>query len=357
VSGGGDVTVVWVAPEASSPRDDAQRAVGDWARARGLHVRAATGGPSAPTAAADPALADRVEKELHRSREAIAAADADAAERALARAETLLREHPELPQAAWLRAEVNRGWASRFTLLEPRDEQRAKAAWQDADALDGGRAVGIGEVAFAPRVPVAASLTVSGGGSHAVIARLDGAELEGASSGGGVTTYRLIAAPAEHQLVVSLDGEPAFASWLTVPPAAAGSPAQSVAVRVGDDDACSASSLAGVSRDGAGAVVAPGVTCDLWVAALPAERRGAVLVSRCSGSSCGPFVEWRSQGALDAPGGRPIAPHAGSWPGWATWTALGVGAAAATTITLIATGVFESRPTEQRFIAGGVRVE
>ena len=36
---------------------------------------------------------------------------------------------------------------------------------------------------------------------------------------------------------------------------------------------------------------------------------------------------------------------------------VGVGAVAATTITLIATGVFESRPTESRFVAGGVRVE
>jgi hypothetical protein len=34
-----------------------------------------------------------------------------------------------------------------------------------------------------------------------------------------------------------------------------------------------------------------------------------------------------------------------------------VGAATATVITLVATGVFESRPVEQRFVAGGARVE
>ena len=75
----------------------------------------------------DLTIADRVEKELDRAREAIAALDADVAERALARAETLLREHPELPQAAWLRAEVHRSWAARWTRVEPRDDQRAQA--------------------------------------------------------------------------------------------------------------------------------------------------------------------------------------------------------------------------------------
>ena len=108
---------------------------------------------------------------------------------------------------------------------------------------------------------------------------------------------------------------------------------------------------------------APGVTCDHWVAAVATERRGAVLVARCAGSACGPFVEWRSEGGFDigpgeGPGtaARPSVPH-GGWPGWATWTAVGVGVLAATTITLVATGVFESRPTEQRFVAGGVRIE
>jgi hypothetical protein len=82
-----------------------------------------------------------------------------------------------------------------------------------------------------------------------------------------------------------------------------------------------------------------------------------VLVARCERTTCGPFLEWRSEGALGGPGPQPIAPHGGPWPAWATWTAIGVGAVAATTIALVASGVFESHPTEQRFVAGGVRVE
>ena len=52
-----------------------------------------------------------------------------------------------------------------------------------------------------------------------------------------------------------------------------------------------------------------------------------------------------------------MVPRGAAWPAWATWTAVGVGAALATTLTLVATGVFESRPTEPRFVAGGVRTE
>lgn len=357
MSGADDVTVVWVAPEGAAPREDAARAIGAWARARGLRVHGATGTTEQPSVPLDLTIADRVEKELDRAREGIAAADADAADRALARAESMLREHPELPQAAWLRAEVSRSWASRWTRIEPRDEQRAQAAWQDADALDGGRAAGIGEVAYPARARVALAVTVAGRGSRTIVTRLDGAPLAGSASADGVVTYALEVSPAEHQLVVTLDGEPVFASWVTVAPASPGAPVPTVPIRVGDDGACSASSFAGVARDGAGGVRATGVTCDRWVAAVATERPGAVLVARCAGGACGPFVEWRSEGGFEGPGARPVAPHREPWPAWATWTALGVGVVAATTITLIATGVLESRPTEQRFMAGGVRVE
>jgi hypothetical protein len=364
-----DVTVVWVAPDpASSPagarsgpgdgREDAARALLEWARARGLRVHTANESARGALEHVDLTIADRVEKELDRAREATAALDADVAERALARAETLLREHPELPQAAWLRAEVHRGWAARWTRVEPRDDHRAQLAWQDAAALDGGRAAGIGEVAFAPRPHTTATLIVHGGSSRALVARLDGTELTGAPGSSGTTRYTLDVPAAEHQIVVSVDGETAFASWVAISESPAASPAL-VDVRVGSDGACGTASFGGVSADGTGGVRAGGVTCDHWVAAMPTERAGAVLVARCERDACGPFLEWRTAGGLEAAPGAapPQVRRGGAWPAWATWTALGVGAVAATTITLIATGVFESRPTEQRFVAGGVRLE
>lgn len=130
MSGGDDVTVVWVAPEGAAPagvrsgpgdgREDASRALVEWGRARGLRIVTASERVGGGALRVDPSIADHVENELDRARDAISALDADAAERALARAEALLREHPELPQAAWLRAEVHRAWAARFTRIEPR---------------------------------------------------------------------------------------------------------------------------------------------------------------------------------------------------------------------------------------------
>lgn len=355
MSGGDDVTVVWVAP--AEGRDDALRALADWGRARGLKVTAAKDGSDASSMKVDLTIADRVEKELDRAREAIAALDGDVADRALARAEAVLREHPELPQAAWLRAEVHRRWAARFTRIEPRDDLRAQLAGQEADALDGGRAAGIGEVVFPPRPSAPATLTVHGASSRKLVARLDGNELAGTTAVDGVTTYALDVPAAEHQVVVSVDGDPIFASWVSIAAATPGAPRVTIPIYVGDESACSAASLSSVIREGS-TVHASGISCERWVAAYPAERHGSVLVARCERNACGAFVEWRSEGGLGSAGGVPAAgPHTGTWPTWATWTAIGIGVAVATTVALVATGVFESRPTEPRFVAGGVRVE
>jgi hypothetical protein len=310
-------------------------------------------------------VAERVETELARARDAVAAAEAEAAERALARAEASLREHPELPQAAWLRAEIDRTWASRWMRLEPRDEARAQAAWADADALDGGRAAGVGEVAFAAPKRTPVSLQLLGVSLRSARVRLDGRELIGASRTEGGLLLNLEIAAAEHQLVITVDGELAFAGWVAVATPSSGATPQAIRVRVGDDSPCSPAALSHVTRSAGASLQAPGVTCGAWVAAIPADRRGAVLVARCAGSACGPFVEWRGEqgldasgalgnGATDPPGSRR---RAGGWPAWATWTALGVGVATATTLVLVARGAFESRPTEQRFVAGGVRIE
>jgi hypothetical protein len=317
---------------------------------------AATEGTAGRGLRVDLTIADRVEKELGRAREAVAAADADAAERALARAETLLRDHPELPQAAWLRAEVHRSWAARWTRIEPRDEQRALTAWQDAEALDGGRAAGIGEPTFTPRPHTTATLSLQGGGGRRLVARLNGVPLVPKELSKGVTTFALDVPATEHQVVVTLDGEMVFASWIAIPDAPDPSPAPVIALHVGDDGACTLGSFANVAREGGG-IRAAGVSCQRWLVASPAERPGAVLVARCESEGCGPFLEWRSDQGLGGGPTQPVPPHAGKWPAWATWTAVGVGAVAVTTIVLVATGVFEARASETRFVAGGVRTE
>ncbi|MBX3189841.1 MAG: hypothetical protein KF819_22640 [Labilithrix sp.] len=355
-----DVTVVWVSedgtPRASAGegRDDAVRALAEWGRARGVKlVSAAEGGPGALRF--DPSLAERVEKELDRAREAIAALDADTADRALARAEAVLREHPELPQAAWLRAEVLRGWSNRWTRIEPRDEARARAAWQDADALDGGRVAGVGEAAAEARPKVAFDIVVQGG-ARRIVVRLDGVEIAGKPASDGASLHPALAAPTEHQLTVSRDGEPIFATWLSIGAPAPGAQRLVVPIVVGGGASCSAATFANVKVD-SDDVGAKGVSCDRWILAMPAPRRGAVRVARCDRESCGPLLEWRVESAADM--GPPLGPpkRPTGMPAWATWTLLGVGAAAATTITLVATGVFDARTVEPRFVNGGVRTD
>jgi hypothetical protein len=299
----------------------------------------------------DPAIGDRVEKEIERAREAIAALDADAAERALARADTILRDHPELPQAAWQRAEVERSWAARYSRVDPRDDARAAEHWRNAYALDGGRVAGVGESDLGPRKRVPASIAVGGSRSRPIVVRVDGVDLgAGTPTGDGKVTYSTELAPAEHQVVAYADGEPAFASWITI---AQGAPPVEIELATGG--MCARSAFASVTREES-QVKAAGVACPQWVAAVPSDRAGTVLVARCERDTCGPLLEWRVERWGDGGPPQSLRKHS-VWPGWATWTIIGVGAATATAITLVATGVFESRPVEQRFVAGGARVE
>jgi hypothetical protein len=344
-----DVTVVWLAPaDVVAGREDAARALAEWARVRGLHRSV----PEEPAARGlvhvDLSAGDRAERELERAREAIASLDGDAAERALARAEAIVRDHPELPQAAWLRAEIDRAWATRYMRIEPRDEARAASAWQDAEARDGGRVPGVGEVAAPHRPKIPATIVVHGARGRAVTVRVDGVVVAASAKGGDSYPFEVPA--AEHQVVVYVDGEPAFAQWVSI----AGASAR-VDVGLGEAGACDQGAFANVTRDPE-RVHARGVSCDRWVAAVPGERRGSVLVARCERDACGPVLEWRVEPATGAPPQPAAAAHP-AWPAWATWTLVGVGAAAAGTVAIVASGALEARPVEPRFVAGGVRTE
>jgi hypothetical protein len=346
------VTVVWVAP--AEGRDDAVRALAEWGRARGLVMEAAGDVTVRPGPKIDLGIAERVEKEIDRAKEAIAAIDADAAERALARAEALLRDHPELPAAAWLRAEVDRTWAARFSRVEPKDEARARAAWQDADAIDGGRVPGIGETAFPRRANASAKLVVHASATARVIVYLDGTPLAPKSTADTSATYAFETPAAEHQIVATIDGEIAFASWVALAAGTTPSAPSVIDVSLGAGGTCDASSFASVARD-QDRIRAPGVGCARWVAAIPGDKRGSVMVARCEQDACGPLLEWRTE-SMSAGSAAPPVARAG-WPGWATWTLVGFGAAAATTVAIVATGALEARQNEPRFVGGGVRTQ
>jgi hypothetical protein len=337
-----DVIVVWLSQQAApqgGPAAESRRALEEWARARGLRL-AMPSQDAAPGLVVDHSVADHVEAELERARDAIAALDADGASVALKHAEDLLQENPQLPQSAWLMAEVLRLRATRYERLEPRDRERATRAWQQAAALDGGRMPGLGEEARASEAaPVEGTIAVEGGDSPVV--RLDGAN---------VAPGKIRAAPGNHHVVVVRDGAPIWARWVAWP-AADGT----LTIPAPAPPPCSATELRR-ARVEDGVVRAREVRCARWVAVTTTDRPDVIQAALCDGPVCGPLLEWRARSGFESP---PVVPRVreGGFPRWG-WALVGAGAMALTGVVLVSAGAFEQpAPPDVRFVNGGVRVE
>ncbi|HEY8040794.1 MAG TPA: hypothetical protein VIF15_13405 [Polyangiaceae bacterium] len=332
----GEATLVWVAPE--PPDAEQSRALASWARAHGVRlvspVEARSVGALPP---ADGHLADEVEKLLERARDAIAARDGEAVDRALSAAESELRAHPELPQAAWLMAEVDRTRSTRFRRVPPLDPEAAERAWARAEALDGGRATGVGEEPAVAHAP-AATLAFEGAPADTQT-WLDGAPVRE----GAVATR---AGP--HVVAATRDGATVWAAWIEVP---AGS--SSVHVAAPAAPLCSARDVAGARLAG-DAVEGDHVRCGAWVAAVGGAVPGTVRVATCEAGRCGPLLEWR---AWQPPSWTWTPGHdrGKGWPAWATWGLVGAGAVVAASIVLVASGALQPAPTETRFVSGGIK--
>src|SRR5579871_2896 len=133
----GATTLVWLSPQGAG--DAQRRALDAWALERGLRLEPPVEGRTRPLPAAGPDVADAVEVQLDAARDALTAREGAGVERAVDTAESTLRAHPELPQAAWLMAELERVRALRALRVAPADPAAADLAWARATALDGGR--------------------------------------------------------------------------------------------------------------------------------------------------------------------------------------------------------------------------
>lgn len=320
-----------------APNEASRRALVAWAEARGMSIVIPE--PSSSYALdVDVSLADGVEKDLATARDALTRLDADAAERALSHSSATLRKHPELPQAAWLLAEVDRAWASRWMRIAPVDPERAARAWQEAAALDGGRAAGIGE-AGAPRpAEISVAFELAAGAGTEV--RVDGAL---------VAAGPAHIAAGEHAVVASRDGRVVWADWVSIVANGAVVVVPSFGPRP-----CSTGDL-DHARGNGDRIDGAGVACARWVAAVP-QGSSAVRVAVCERSRCGPFVEWQSHGGALAPILPPEHEKHSKAPLWIGVTAVGVVAViAATSIALVASGAFEPAPHETKFVGGGVK--
>jgi hypothetical protein len=339
VTGDAPATLVWIAAD---PPDAAEaRALASWARAHGGELGPPREQPAPAALRVDPNVADEVEDLLDRARDGTAARESDAIDHATRAAEDLLRAHPELPQAAWLMAEVDRARSTRWRRIDPTDAEAAEREWVRAEALDGGRMAGLGEVSAASHPADAeVALTLPGGDE----ALLDGRPVPAS----GVVVTR--AGP--HDLVVTADGAPVWAGWIEARP---GSSAFEI-----DAPSTAPCSNADVGRAGleGETLHAERVRCTRWIAAARGPAPGALRIASCEGAQCGPLLVWRdvppwlatapAPGVADARRGR-------QWPAWATWVVAGVGAAVAAGVVLVASGALQAAPTETRFVSNGLK--
>jgi hypothetical protein len=349
VTGDVPTTLVWIAPD--PPDAEETRALASWARTHGIELRPPRDERSlvATSVPGDLGVVDEVEDLVERAHDATAAREGDAIDRATAAAEDRLRAHPELPQAAWLMAEVERARSTRWRRIDPTDAEAADREWVRAEALDGGRMPGLGETSAASQ-PADAQVTLAlPDGDEA---RLDGAHVSEA----GVTATH--AGP--HALVVMADGAPVWAGWIDLPPgpsaveidAPAPTPCSSA-------DAARASLTAGDSAGVSASVRAQRVRCARWVAVAPGPTPGALRIATCEGARCSDLLVWRDVPPWIAP--APVAgnPEAGRlqhpWPRWATWVLAGAGVAVAAGIAVAASGALQAAPTETRFVSGGLK--
>jgi hypothetical protein len=266
-------TLVWIEP--SPPDAEQARAMASWGRAHGVRLLAPREAAAA-TLTVDPRIADDVERFLDRARDAMTARDGEAVDRMLEAATSTLRAHAELPQAAWLMAEVERARSTRLRRIAPIDEGAAASAWTRAEALDGGRVAGVGEQAAS--APAVAILTLPARLPAGATIRLDGS---------AATQEPVVTHAGLHALVVELDGNPVWASWIEAP---AGTSSAQISAPLAPE--CSRMDVARASAASSG-VDASGVRCPSWIAAIGGEPDG-VRVAVCSADHCGPLVAWQA---------------------------------------------------------------
>jgi hypothetical protein len=336
-------TIVWIAP---APPDEAQAgAVHSWARERGIAL--VDPNHAAPVALAlDDRVADAIEELLGTARDAVVGHDRAGADRAIDAAEARLRAHAELPQAAWLMAEVERAKSTRWRRTAPVDAEAADRAWARAEALDEGRVAGVGEPGSTVAATPARIAVEAPPGDRVWI---DGAL---------VTTGEPAATRAGlHAVRATWRGRTVWATWIDVPGGDS-----NVALDAPGTTPCSLADTSSARVvDGAGGahgVDAPDVLCPQWVAAAPGAAAGTVRVALCAAGGCGPLLDWhRPAPAFFGDTPSATVDHASRWPAWATWTLVGAGAAIAAGAGILASGVLKSPPGETIFVSGGLKTQ
>lgn len=277
----------------------------------------------------------RIEALLAAAKTAIGALRTDEADAALAEAESLIRNHAELPQAAWLLAEL---YATRAERVETDDPALARELLLRAATLEGERAQAFRDGARvdpALALPNVRELALLGIGLR------DRIEWDGEEA-----LPRVASRPGEHHVRVLRNGRLVWAGWVSV-----GETATAVDLPVPTAAPCSADDLDGAADAEPAPRPHPNTRCGDW--AVARVRGGELELARCHGATCG---AWQ-QAAPRAPSRVVPAEKArSSLPRWVTYAVVGAGTALVTGFVLAASGAFASNdPTRERWVYSGFK--
>ncbi len=260
----------------------------------------------------------QIEISLEEARNAAASLEQSRALGALERAEHVLREHPELPQSAWLMAEILEQSAE-IENTAPDGADAADALHERATALEGPRAA-----PFSDRAPERAAEMAE---THRV--RVEGLEPADTLEWDGVQTPgAVVTAAGDHHARVTRGGRLLWAGWTKL-----GREQPSVRLPVPETVACSADDIGQGYIAGGQAVAAAHARCASYV--LARARAGGIEAALCERERCGKVVIWehpQESIASDAASRKTIWPYA---------IAASAAALAITGIVLWQTGVFD----------------
>jgi hypothetical protein len=267
-----------------------------------------------------PDVVEQLESALEEARNATASLEQNRAQLALDRADHLLREHPELPQSAWLMAEA---WqlAADVESSIGGDASAALLLRTRAAALEGPRAAPFSdrpEEAAATPLP-AQAVTINGiePGDHL---QWDGVEAP------GTLTFSTVA--GEHHARVLRNGRLLWAGWAKL-----GAEDAQLALPVPETVPCSADDIGDGHFVSGHAVAAAHARCASYVLAR-ARAGGGIEAALCEREQCGNVVIWeRAHAATSA--------HESKKKLWPYAVSIAAAALAVTGVVLWRAGVFD----------------
>jgi len=229
------------------------------------------------TSAYAPDAVAQVESMLEEARNAAASLEQSRALGALERAERVLREHAELPQSAWLMAEILE-LSAEVEVGTPDGADAARALRLRAAALEGTRAAPFSDrAASADEAPgdAAQAVTVQG------LEQDDTLDWDGVRHGNALT-----ASAGEHHVRVTRGERLMWAGWVKLGPGDA-----RLSLPVPETVACSADDMAGAHFEGGRAVAAPRARCASYVLSR-ARAGGGIEAALCERATCGKVMIW-----------------------------------------------------------------